>query len=204
MGARLIASSVALVIALSACGGGGDEPAEPREEEPTTSSFAGNGVTFEYPTDWVETTGEEINQFNGVSWSQAVGIDEANGVEVSAGEMPTPITAENLDANYTGLISGAGQVLALGQGQVEGTPADATVGGLPALRLDWSEGHLTGTPGVVKGVMYLVFDQTTEYVINCRADRSMYEAVLEGCEQIAETFEIESSAEPTVVPSETS
>ena len=188
----------ALVTALAACGGGDDEsggetsPTEPQDAPSTTSAvdrssgktFRNNdfGFTFRYPDDFEQGTVKSSAETAGGEpvAETALALDEDNALFIAKYALNVAVTGANIEdvvPEVDGLVR-----------QLTGQPASGRtgeVGGLPAVRYD--NVSLKEPPNGMSRLVFL-FDQKTEYLINCQSTPSEREEVERGCDQVLSTL----------------
>jgi uncharacterized RDD family membrane protein YckC len=151
-----------------------------------STTFRAQGVSFDYPADWRDATGNVTYDIEGTgSQIAAVGVGEHDLILVSSWRTDRPITAENLDAAAAGLtpyLTGwPGWTLQAG-------PEQTTMGGMPGLRYE-STGTVSGDD--VTSSFVFGFDGPTVYALNCQSTPEHTAEIQTGCKQILRTFEVE-------------
>ena len=152
-------------------------------------SFEGNGVSFTYPTHWRAFREMQASAVAGDQvWSRSVGIDGRNLVIVAEYAQSIAITPDNVAERATDVRAELESIFAQAGGSLTSGPRAREMGGLPALAF-------TGTVPTVRGEavedrVVLAFDGTTEYFMNCQYDERTRAELLDGCRQIASTFEV--------------
>jgi hypothetical protein len=158
---------IACLAALPACGGQG---------EGENKTFEGDGYSFTYPADWEEGEVGEVNP--GATFLTAFGPGE--GLDALIFEINDG--GPHVDESNIGAFQE--ELAAAIQESTEG-PTRLTVAGLPALRI---VAH--PQPGRSRRVTS-VFDATTMYIFDCGFATDRAAEMLEGCDLIEESLEIE-------------
>lgn len=179
-GVALIALAAAAAV-LAGCGGSKDASG------PDSGTFAQTGfdITFAYPKDLTQTTRLELGSTAGAADAgrAAVGIDRDNLIMVSRYDLLRPVTPANVAAvqpEVDGVIE-----------QLAGKPvggARVDVGGLPGFRYRVALGAPAG--GVSR--LYVLFDRTVEYFLNCQSTPESREQLDRACDQALDTLELRS------------
>ncbi len=204
----LVSVGLAVAVALTACsksastGGGGspgtDASAVPSEAaspsavaSPTSTdqTYAQNGVSFQYPEGWQESTltGATAST-GGENWSATVAIDELNFVTLNQYTNDFAITADNIADQQDSLTSQIGDLFTQGGGGLESGPTQETMGGLPGVGY---VGTALSPDGVeVRSRLVLAFDGPTEYFLNCQFTPETEADVLVGCSMVQGSFQL--------------
>jgi hypothetical protein len=161
-------------------GGGGGED----------NTFEGDGYSFVYPGEWVESEGEVVAQAGDCSPPAYFGPEEgSDALVVGVCRLRIPITEESIDELSDQFAAEVNQVFREGQGRITKGPTRATVDGLPALRF---EGSTFDPDGVrVQSRLVFVLDGTTEYYLNCQFTPERAQELKRGCGQAVESFQVE-------------
>jgi uncharacterized RDD family membrane protein YckC len=152
-------------------------------------TYQGHGVSFEYPGGWQEAS--KVHGGGDALWRTAVGVGtdthEVSGIFVEAYRIGAPVTAENLAEAKAELATLVRQLLEQRGGAVQSGPEELMVGGLRGLRF---RGTATAEATPVESTLVYVFDQTTEYALNCQHTRDKAAEIQRGCDQIVRTFKV--------------
>lgn len=206
----LTSFGLAVALALTGCSksastGGGGSPgaatsATPSEAvspsavaSPATTSagqtYAQNGVSFQYPEGWQESTLTGTTASTGTAnWSATVALDELSFVILNQYTNDFPITADNIGDQQDSLTSQIGDLFTQGGGGLESGPTQETMGGLPAVGY---VGTALSPDGVeVRSRLVLAFDGTTEYFLNCQFTPESEADILAGCSLIQSSFQL--------------
>jgi hypothetical protein len=170
--ALLLVPALALLLGAAACGGGGGNK---------SFSSRGIGVTFTYPSSFKpidkisfqRTAGAEAAARGGVA------LDKDDAIIVSRYDLKVKITARNL-ARYKGEVDSV-------IGRLAGTPVSGrrvTYGGLPGYAYTIS---LTNPASGVSR-MAVLFDQATEYLVNCQSTPAKRSAIDAACRTALDTL----------------
>lgn len=194
---NLLLPATALAIALlgSACSASdqtGDPspaaPASPAESTSEANSYLGNGVSFDYPSEWTELSLTDASASSGeANWQVGVGPGPGDNVAImSEFTLTQSVTADNIaqaepatTETVSGLFTQAGGAMTSG-------PEQGSMGGLPTLVYT---GTLTLESAEAQSTIVMAFDGTTQYFLNCQATADMLDAMLLGCEQMSNTFQ---------------
>ena len=164
-------TAVVLVLAASACGGGGSG----RDEE------TGLNITFSIPGDFHIAHDISISKSSGANAvdQAADSIDEDNLVVIQRYNLNSEITAENL-AKFKGEVD---KVI----GQLAGTSVsghEVEYGGLPGYEyvIDVSK------PAEGQSRLAVLFDGTVEYLVNCQSTPAERDRVEKGCRTVLDSI----------------
>jgi hypothetical protein len=192
-----ILAMLALALLPTACTSGPDSGSNtqtilpPASSSPTSGgpTYAANGVSFSYPSDWRDLGGVSTSASMGTQvWSATVGLDGRNLVSVARYTLSVPITAENIETRTDAVRSQLENLFAQAGGSLRAGPQLLRMGGLPALAFAGSAHDPDGRP--VEERLVLAFDGTTEYFVNCQYDAHTQPEVVAGCQRIVSTFEV--------------
>ncbi|MBI2238944.1 MAG: hypothetical protein HYU54_10545 [Actinobacteria bacterium] len=202
----LTSFGLALALALTACSkssstGGGSSPSPSAAASatptavaspsavPTGGAYSQNGVSFQYPEGWQESTLIGTSASAGsANWSATVAIDEVNFVTLAEYTNEVSITADTIGDQQDSLTSQISDLLTQAGGGLESGPTQETMAGLPALGYI---GTALNPDGVeVRSRLVLAFDGTTEYFVNCQFTAESEADVLAGCSMIQNSFQI--------------
>ena len=170
--AVLFVSVLALVVGMSACGGGGDK----------TFSADGIGVTFKHPSNFKPITDIAFGQSAGADSAArgGVAIDRDNAIIVSRYDLKVAITQKNL-AQYKKEVDGV--IAKLAEEPVSGREVE--YGGLPGYEYEISLAR--PKDGVSR--MAVLFDEATEYLINCQSTPPARDKVEDACRKALDTLD---------------
>ncbi len=192
---RATTARVALVVllvcggALGACGGedkagdgsrdgGGEAPSAPAERTFADDRF---GFTFRYPGELREAEVTRAAAGDAPLARTALGLDSENLLAVQKYETSVPVTEGNLPQ--------AVEELNAKVSELSGKPAAGVivvVGGFPGVRYDQVD-----VPEPRDGLSRLVFlfDQTTQYQINCQSTPARRIRIDQVCDQVLTTLQ---------------
>jgi uncharacterized RDD family membrane protein YckC len=160
----------------------------------TSTTYRAHGVTFQYPAGWQDVTANVSEDLEGgPRWTAVLSIDDLNGAVVSAYPLPTPVSAENLDAVMTENTPYFRERFQSRGGSMGEAPEKVTVAGLPGLR--YHGDFLTEDGTRLEATIVQAFDGATEYFFTCEHTRAMAAEIEQGCAQILTTFAVESGSE---------
>ena len=160
-------------------------------------TYQGHGVLFEYPAGWQQISNlQDVAGSSNELWQIAVGVgpDEVSMVIVEAYRLGAPVTAENLAEVKPEAATAVRQLLEQLGGAMQSGPEELTVGGLPGLRF---RGTATIEATPVESTVVFVFDQTTQYALNCQHTPETAAEIQRGCDQILRTFTVTAPADTT-------
>jgi hypothetical protein len=168
----LLLIGAALVLGLTACGGGSDE----------TFDADGIGVTFKYPSDFEPIKNISFGQSAGADAAARAGvsIDTVNAITVSRYDLKVTIDKDNL-AKFKREVD---DVI----GKLAGKPVsgrEVEYGGLPGYEYAIS---LTKPPSGLSRLVVL-FDQATEYLVNCQSTPDKRDQIEDACRKALDTLE---------------
>jgi hypothetical protein len=176
MPSSALRASLAIVFALAsfaACG----------EDEPNRFEEEGFAISFEYPDGFELTEDVTLSEQRGsqAEESRALGLDDDNGIIVQRYRLQRSIDESTLDAakaEFDQLVSD------LASGAPEGEKTE--IGGLPALRYS---GVPVTDPADAQSRLIVLFDGSTEYLINCQSTPDKREEIDEACDMAVDTLE---------------
>jgi hypothetical protein len=195
-----ILATAAFAILLAACSasvGVNDGDASP---ESTTaiggeSSYAENGITLDYPSDWeaLDQAGATTSTGGNELWTQGFGPEAqgSNVVIVSAyqlkldvGDVPPEQLKTEIEATLDQLAQQAG-------GSRVGELEEASLGSLAGFQATINAESAEGAP--VQSRVVFGFDGDTEYFLNCQYEPSAKAQILGGCDTMQQTFAVANS-----------
>jgi uncharacterized RDD family membrane protein YckC len=154
--------------------------------------YRADGATFRYPTGWQEDPPGTVQAQGEVDalWDTAFWVDDYDVVLVSAYPADPSVSSGDLSTAEPWIAAELQQVFA----QMDGTLYESeqvTVAGHQALRYR-ADGRVNETP--VESQVIVFFDGPTQYFVNCQYTPAGEAEIVGGCEEILETFELESAA----------
>ena len=195
---RASGSLMLMCFALAACGGedksetaeGGGESSTKASEGTTTAggdkTFEADDFSFMYPGEWDEQDPDRGTETGPITSSVFVGLNTTDLLGVNQGSLPDSISVEAFEAETT---FAAVQLFFENQGALNAGPIPITIGGLPGFRY---EGQLLNVEGVpVQSRLAWVFDDKTQYFLNCQYTPEHAEEMKRGCNQVVESFQVE-------------
>jgi hypothetical protein len=164
--------AVVAALAVASCGGGGDK----------TFDNDNIGVTFKYPSNFHPITDINFGQTAGAKAAAQAGValDKVNALIVSRYDLNVNIDKGNL-AKFKGEVD---RVI----GQLAGRTVsgrEVEYGGLPGYEYVIN----VKNPAQGQSRMAVLFDQATEYLINCQSTPSHRDKIEEGCRKALDTLE---------------
>jgi uncharacterized RDD family membrane protein YckC len=146
------------------------------------ATFRADGVSFEYPADWQDFTGDIAYESGGAQEIAAIGPGERDFAVVATWQTNRPVTSENLDVVEREIRqdlhrSWRGWTLQAG-------PEVTTMGGLPSVRYE-----LEGVD--VETTLLYAFDDLTAYQLMCQSTPENEAEIEQGCKQIIRTFQVD-------------
>jgi ABC-type glycerol-3-phosphate transport system substrate-binding protein len=165
-----------LALGLAACGSDSGGSSDSTTASTSTFEEDGFGITFEYPSDWTLEDDVSIDSELGSSANdiKAVGIDDSNGIIVESYTLNQEVTSDNIDAAKSELDNLIKSV----DPNASGTTGET--GGFPSVTFE--EVPLT-TPTDGQSTLVAVFDQDSEYLINCQSTPDHRDEVQSACDQ---------------------
>src|SRR4051812_12203484 len=159
----LLLAGLAL-FAVAGCGGGGDK----------TFDVANIGITFKHPAKFKPITKVKFGQQAGAKPAARAGValDDVNAIIVSRYDLKVTIDQDNI-ARYKGEVDKV--ISSLAGKSVSGREVE--YGGLPGYEYVIS----LNAPANGQSRMAVLFDQATEYLINCQSTPDKREAIEAGC-----------------------
>jgi hypothetical protein len=182
---RLVSSTLLLallVLGLAACGSDSGGSSDSTTASASTFDEDGFGITFEYPSDWDLEDDVSIDSELGSSANdiKAVGIDDSNGIIIESYTLNEAVTDDNIDAAKKELDNLIKQVAPDATGTIGET------GGFPSVTFE--EVPLT-TPTDGQSTLVAVFDDESEYLINCQSTPDHRDEVEAACDQAIATVQ---------------
>jgi len=176
-------AALAAVLALSACGGGGDSG--PNSVEEDTHSF-------EYPEGWSELEAEFVAEAPNNTASISIGPEETgvNLATVGSFEVPVEVNADNIEEYRDDITAGVEQLFTQAEGSIEEGPTPITVGGLSGYRFEGTSTTPIEGESEVHTRSIQVYNGTTGFFINCQYAPDAQEEILAGCQQIVDSFSV--------------
>jgi hypothetical protein len=171
----LLLTGAALVLGTAACGGsggGGDQ----------TFDADGIGVTFTYPSGFKPITNISFGQSAGADAAARAGVsvDSVNAIIVSRYDLKVAIDKDNL-AKFKHEVD---DVI----GKLAGKPVsgrEVEYGGFPGYEYTIS----LAKPANGQSRLVVLFDQTTEYLVNCQSTPDKRDKVEGACRKALDTLE---------------
>jgi hypothetical protein len=169
--ALVLVGVAALLLGTAACGGGGDK----------TFKADGIGITFTYPSSFKPATQISFARSAGANAAARAGValDKNNVIIVSRYDLKLAITAANLPRFKREVDAVIGQ---LAGKPVSGRQVQ--YGGLPGYEYAIS----LSTPPNAISRMAVLFDQATEYLINCQSTPDKRGKVETACRKALDTL----------------
>ena len=166
--------AICLAVAVGGCGGGDESGSATFEDD-------GFAITFEHPASFEEIDDVSIASTAGAASraDAARGLDEKNLILVSRYDLNVEVDDENLDqvkAELDGVLSQAARQ------DLSGTQVE--FGGLPGYEYAFD---LDSEPPVQSRFVAL-FDDGTEYTINCQSTSERREEMEAACQQALDTL----------------
>jgi hypothetical protein len=170
----LLLAGVAL-IAVAGCGGGGGGSGDKRFDA------EGIGVTFEHPASFKRIRNINFGQSAGAKPAArgGVSLDRVNAIIVSRYDLRATITKDNL-GDFQREVDGV-------IGQLAGKPVtgrQVEYGGLPG----YEYVILLKTPPNGQSRLAVLFDRSTEYLVNCQSTPEKRDAVEAACREAFDTL----------------
>jgi hypothetical protein len=167
-------TAVLAVLLVAGCGGGGSSD--------KNFDAQGFGITFQYPSKFTPVDNINVQRSVGATAAARAGVklDNVNLIILSRYDLKVTITKDNL-AKYKDDVDGVISRLA-------GTPvsgAQVVYGGLPGYEYVIS----IKNPPQGQSRMAVLFDQATEYLINCQSTPPDRDEIEKACRQALDTLE---------------
>jgi hypothetical protein len=156
---------------------------------PTTKTFTGHNVSFQYPGSWnpVQLGTKSASQGTPI-WTEAFGVNTASFATVAQYPENISITPSNIDQHTSELTTQMQNLFAQAGGSMQSGPTKMTLGGFPAL--GYSGTAVNPDAVSVKNRIVLAFNGKTEYLVNCQSTGQSSGAIDAGCDQIIRTFTV--------------
>jgi hypothetical protein len=164
-------SLAAVLVAVAGCGGGDAD-----------TTLDADGYSFTYPGQWDELEPPDYSAQTRRPVS-LVGLgpgEAANFLTVAVYELPSPVTESNIDQTSDATAEQLQQGFQQSDGRITAGPTQATIGGLPAFRIEGSLMSTAGRP--IQSPLIFMFDGRTEYFLNCQFTRENAEEMKRDCE----------------------
>ena len=146
---------------------------------PSAGTFDRYGIAFTYPPSWSKVNVEIIEAGGPPIFSERLGYDPENFLQVSGYHLPQPVTPENeadAEAEFSSFLSNfASQLRAT---EIRG-PESTTVDGWPALRFAFTFDDPNGVAERFDARILLVGQ--TEYVVSCQYTSERAHEMQAGC-----------------------
>jgi hypothetical protein len=185
-----------LVSCSSAADRSGDGPSAsptPVGSTPETSSYADNGVSFDYPSDWqlLDQTGATSSTGGDQLWTQALGLglSEASVVIVSAYQLRLDVSKVPPEQLKTEIDATLDQLTQQAGGSRVGGLETTTLGSLHGYEATIDATSPAGS--AVQSRVVFAFDGDLEYYVNCQYEPDARSAILDGCDAIQESFAVD-------------
>ncbi|MFT6563574.1 MAG: hypothetical protein ACJAY5_000303 [Actinomycetes bacterium] len=192
--AAAAATIAASTILLVGCTSSATSEPEPGIETATsgytgaTTKVSSNGVSFEYPSSW-EVTGTSGSAESGNTlWNQKFAASEADFAAITAYKLDQEISGANLGEAQDEVSVTLSQLAAQSNGAVTTPLTPEGTAGLPGLTGQLSVETPSGQP--VDSTIWVFYDGSTEYLINCQYLQAEKTQMLAGCGLIRDTFKI--------------
>lgn len=184
--------SVLAAVTLSATALGACSNSSTTDTQSPTSEFnvmAANGVTYEYPKSWqaqpsVSTGAEQGNR----AWKQAVGPDATSVAILSQYNLTAEVTAGNLEQFREEVATTLQNLATQSGGATIGPVTPESTAGYPGFTAALTVKDATGQ--VLNSTVWLFFDGTTEYFLNCQYAPEQQSELIPGCNTIRDTFTV--------------
>lgn len=182
-----IAAASLAVIALGACSD--SESTDSQSPTPEFNVMAADGVTYEYPKSWqaqpsVNTSAGPSNR----AWQQAVGPDATSVAIVSQYNLTAEVTAENLEQHRAEVATTLQNVATQSGGTTIGPVTPESTAGFPGFTAALTVKDSANQ--VLNSTVWLFFDGTTEYFLNCQYTPDQQSELIHGCNTIRDTFKV--------------
>jgi hypothetical protein len=192
--AATAAAIAASALVLAGCTSSTTTQPEPGAETGTsgyvgaTTTMNSNGVSFEYPSAWQlsETSGGA--ESGNALWNQNLASSEADFAAITAYQLTQEITGANLGQTQEEFAATLDQLAAQANGAVTTPLTPEGTAGLPGLTGKLSVQTPNGQP--VDSTIWVFFDGSTEYFINCQYQQAEQTQMLAGCGLIRDTFKV--------------
>jgi hypothetical protein len=153
-------------------------------------TFEGDGYSFTYPEEWEQREGsgsaEVGDSISSVSFGPSRG---ANGLTVSVYRLQVAVTEENIESIAPEVAATTDQIFRQTGGRVTAEPTRVTVAGHPGFSASGTAVTPQGTH--VHSQVTLVFDQATEYFLNCQFTPDQAEEMQQGCSEVVSSLHLD-------------
>ncbi len=184
----------ASTIALAGCTSSATSEPEPGLQTGTsgyvgsTTTVTNNGVTFEYPSAWQQTDTSGGASSGNALWNENFAVSEADFAAITAYELNSPVTGANIGDAQEEFTSTLTQLAAQANGAITTPLQPEGTAGFPGLTGQLSVETPAGE--AVDSTIWVFFDGTTEYFINCQYQSAEKTQMLAGCGLIRDTFKV--------------
>lgn len=183
----IFAAATLAAITLAACSDSGATDTQSPTSE--FSVMAENGVTYEYPNSWqpqpsVTTGAEQGNR----AWQQAVGPDATSVAILSQYSLTAEVTADNLEQFRAEVATTLQNLAAQSGGTTIGPVTPESTAGFPGFTAALTVTDAAGQ--ALNSTVWLFFDGTTEYFLNCQYAPEQQSELIPGCNTIRATFKV--------------
>jgi hypothetical protein len=184
--------------------------ASARADTPPPLIFDAHGVTFTYPSDWVELPVTYDVQTGTPLWIDSLGpippLTPPSGSPPAPGSQPTApstnlvtlagyhvglaLTKKNIGRYKQYFAASVAQLAAAAHGQVQSGPTRVTLAGLPGYAFQITVQRPDGS--MLQNRLVFAFRRKTEYFVNCQhpPNDPLAAEIDSGCTQIMQSFRL--------------
>ena len=157
---------------------------------PTGSlTFNGNGVTFQYPNNWIQLSPTGAPTLPGTqNWTQTLGIDGSDFSTVAQYTNTTSVTTATISQQTPAITTQMQAVFQSVGGSMQGNATTVTVAGFPGLSFTGTA--VDANAQSVRMRFVLAFNGTIEYAVSCQAIAENIAVIDAGCTQIVSTLAV--------------
>ena len=195
---RLVTLITLLALVFVSCGGDEEngDSGDGQESEEAVATYSENGVTFEYPEDWIPMQVE--SQAGTLLWSTSYGPEEfnpgatgVNYVNVSGYRLAREVKPSDLPKLDRVVGQFVTELASRTGGEITAGPTATTVAGLDGYEVEVGGLSLEGETASSR--MVFLFQGDLEYFVNCQYNDDAEETILDACDQVLSTFTVEGS-----------
>lgn len=183
----LVATTAAGCSSSSSTSGNSQSPSSTAPSMATTT-YAANGVTFQYPDDWAQKEQSGGKNTGNLVWTQSFGPEasKSNLATVSEYTVNLDVTSENVAALKSQIETTIADLASQAGGSVTTPVSVESTAGFPGYTAKVAVKTPDGT--AVDSTLWMFFNGKTEYFLNCQAVPEAVQEMAAGCDVVRQTF----------------
>ena len=177
---------VILSVAAASCGVRSRVDLAHSPSAPSSRTFSGHGIFFQYPGNWVafDSPSPDPQQGTNQRSQDVVGLDDLNIVSVT--ELSVPQAEQGTSAWSDEMVSRFADAFVESGIDVKSGPQRVRLGGAKGLR--WNISQPSGVGYVLDTTLVVMFRGETEYFIRCQHTSERAPEMNRGCDQVLTSF----------------